>query len=368
MVPHGLTEADLITTCQLSQRDLDVAEIFSGKGTVAGAARRVGLTAVEFDIKRLPGITDSGHPATTEDILTKTGFLRACTLVGRVKEGGLVHFAPVCSSWLWLCMSVTKRKKSSRYAGDLQSTVVQQGNEITDAAAALFKLAHIRGCCCVLENPVRSVMFQYGSLVDCLAGIPLHYAVCPHCKFSTAPVGQRFSKKFKFMCNGPWVGQLRAVCDCQAGHLTLVRTRKAGGRRKVWGIPKLLLESAAYPPKLGEAIIQAWQSKKSARQENTGSSIRRSKVAKKSSARSQVPRSGSKVAGGKSLVKASTVRPAESKAKSKAKSNAKSKAKSKKCATIIEHITKTSSSSMQWWAHPVCDEGPPPRAWLCCSL
>jgi hypothetical protein len=173
--------------------------------------------------------------------------------------------------------------------GDLQSTVVQQGNAITDAAAALFKLAHIRGCCCVLENPVRSVMFQYGSLVDCLAGIPLHYAVCPHCKFSTAPVGQRFSKKFKFMCNGPWVGQLRAVCDCQAGHLTLVRTRKAGGRRKVWGIPKLLLESAAYPPKLGEAIIQAWQSKKSARQENTGSSIRRSKVAKKSSARSQVP-------------------------------------------------------------------------------
>ena len=366
MVPHGLTEADLITTCQLSQRDLDVAEIFSGKGTVAGAARRVGLTAVEFDIKRLPGITDSGHPATTEDILTKTGFLRACTLVGRVKEGGLVHFAPVCSSWLWLCMSVTKRKKSSRYVGDLQSTVVQQGNAITDAAAALFKLAHIRGCCCVLENPVRSVMFQYGSLVDCLAGIPLHYAVCPHCKFSTAPVGQRFSKKFKFMCNGPWVGQLRAVCDCQAGHLTLVRTRKAGGRRKVWGIPKLLLESAAYPPKLGEAIIQAWQSKKSARQENTGSSTRRSKVAKKSSARSQVPRSGSKVAGG--LVKASTVRPAKSKAKSKAKSNAKSKAKSKKCATIIEHLTKTSSSSMQWWAHPACDEGPPPRAWLCCSL
>ena len=134
MVPHGLTEADLMEACKLYQRDLDVAEIFSGKGTVAGAARRVGLTAVEFDIKRLPGITDSGHPATTEDILTKTGFLRACTLVGRVKEGGLVHFAPVCSSWLWLCMSVTKRQKSSRYVGDLQSTVVQQGNAITDAA------------------------------------------------------------------------------------------------------------------------------------------------------------------------------------------------------------------------------------------
>ena len=350
MVPHGLTEADLITTCQLSQRDLDVAEIFSGKGTVAGAARRVGLTAVEFDIKRLPGITDSGHPATTEDILTKTGFLRACTLVGRVKEGGLVHFAPVCSSWLWLCLSQTKRQRSSRYGGDLQSKLVQEGNSIADAAAVLFKLAHSRGVSVTLENPARSFMFQYGPLVDCLAGIPLHYAVCPHCKFSTAPVGQRFSKKFKFMCNGPWVGQLRAVCDCQAGHLTLVRTRDAGGRRKVWGIPKLLHASAAYPPKLGEAIIQAWQSRESASQE-TDSSIRRSKVAK-SSARSQVPRSGSKVAGGKSRVKASTVRPAVSKAKSR-------------CA-IRQHTGKTPSSSMQWWARPACDEGP--RAWLCCSL
>ena len=354
MIPHGLTEADLLEECKPYQRDLDVAEIFSGKGTVAGAARRVGLTAVEFDIKRLPGITDSGHPASTEDILTKTGFLRACTLVGRVKEGGLVHFAPVCSSWLWLCMSVTKRKKSSRYVGDLQSTVVQQGNAITDAAAALFKLAHIRGCCCVLENPVRSVMFHYGSLVDCLAGIPLHYAVCPHCKFSTAPVGQRFSKKFKFMCNAAWVCQLRAVCDCQAGHLTLVRTRDEGGRRKVWGNPKLLQTSAAYPPKLGEAIIQAWQSRDSASHQETDSIIRRSTVAR-SSARSQAPRSGSRVAGGKSRVKASTMLPPVSKVKN-----------SKKC-PIREWTGEMPSLSVQWWARPACDEGPL-RAWLRCSL
>ena len=93
MVPHGLTHADLIEACIQQQRDLDVAEIFSGRGAVARAARRVGLKAAEYDIIRLPGITDSGDPATTEDILTKAGFLRACTLVGRLVMVVVVHVA-----------------------------------------------------------------------------------------------------------------------------------------------------------------------------------------------------------------------------------------------------------------------------------
>ena len=361
MVPHGLTHADLIETCIHQQRDLDVVEIFSGRGAVARAARRVGLKAAEYDIIRLPGITDSGDPATTEDILTKAGFLRACTLVGRVKDGGLVHFAPVCSSWLWLCMSQTKRRPTSRYVGDLQSKVVQVGNAIADAAAVLFKLAHTIGLSVTLENPVRSVMFKYGSLVDCLADIPLHYAVCPHCKFSTAPAGTRFSKKFKFMCNGAWVCQLNAVCNCQAGHVKLIKTRDEGCRRKVWGIPKLLHESAAYPPKLGEAIIQAWQSNESAsRQYDTEPSTRCSKVVR-SSARSQLSQSGSHVAARTSRVIARTMRPPVVASKA---------AKKSKCVVRQIDAMPSSSTAMQWWARPACDdEGPqPPRAWLSCAL
>ena len=365
--PHGLTLVDLIETCTQQQRDLDVAEIFSGRGTVARAARRVGLKAVEYDIVRLPGITDTGDPATTEDILTKAGFLRACTIVGRVKEGGLVHFAPVCSSWLWLCMSRTKRRPTSRYVGDLQSKVVQVGNGIADAAAILFKLAHRRGVSVTLENPARSVMFKYGSLVDCLEDIPLHYAVCPHCRFSTAPAGKRFSKKFKFMCNAAWIYRLRAVCNCQAGHMKLIKTRHEGGRRKVWGIPKLLQESAAYPPKLGEAIIKAWQSRESANHQ-TESSIRRRSTVTRSSARSQFPPSGSKVP---AIIKSRVVAPTMCLPVVEA-STAKKKKKSK--CTIVRRectdVTPSSSTARQWWACPTCDdEGPQlPRTWLACSL
>ena len=86
MVPHGLTEADLITACQLYQRDLDVAEIFSGKGTVAGAARRVGLKAVEFDISVFPE-SQTPRPCDDRRHLDK-GWLPPSLHTCRSREGG----------------------------------------------------------------------------------------------------------------------------------------------------------------------------------------------------------------------------------------------------------------------------------------
>jgi len=99
-----------------TQRDLDVVELWSGAGHIAGAARESGHVAAEFDIERIPGHTNVAGP-TSEDITTKGGFRRALRLVLRLRAGGL----------LWM---------ASNFGGDTSYLPVEQGNYM--AMVAMF--------------------------------------------------------------------------------------------------------------------------------------------------------------------------------------------------------------------------------------
>ena len=65
-------------------RDLECAELFAGVGAVAAAATELGFRIMTYDIKRIPGITE-----TNEDITTPEGFKTATTLVMRLTTGAL---------------------------------------------------------------------------------------------------------------------------------------------------------------------------------------------------------------------------------------------------------------------------------------
>ena len=54
------------------------------------------LQALPFDKDRVPGETED-----TEDITSRVGFLRALGYDMRLKIGGLLHMAPVCSSFVF---------------------------------------------------------------------------------------------------------------------------------------------------------------------------------------------------------------------------------------------------------------------------
>ena len=94
----GLTVSSVLDSAS-EQRNLDVAELWSGVEAIVSAARVAGLTAEPFDKFRVPGVTDTDDPDTTEDILLEAGFRRALRLVLRLRPGGLLWMAPVCSSW-----------------------------------------------------------------------------------------------------------------------------------------------------------------------------------------------------------------------------------------------------------------------------
>lgn len=259
----GCSVAEVLREHADLYRDLDVVELWSGVGAIAEAAREAGFAAVEFDINRVPGTTDTDRPAETENILLEPGFKRALELTMRLRPGGILWMAPVCSSWVFLSLSRTKRKRGTRYEGNMGCRAVREGNEMARIAAFLYKVAHARGATPVLENPPSSTLFLYGPLVDSLAAVDAerHTAVCPHCAFSAARVGRRFGKKFKFMSTAAWVRKLARKCKCPGRkHIKLVKEKFVDGKRKATGCQALLRESAAYPKPLGRAVIQAWQS------------------------------------------------------------------------------------------------------------
>ena len=260
----GLTLASALERCGGLPRDLEVVELWSGVGAVARAARKVGAAAQEFDINRVPGATDTDDPELTENILLEAGFLRALSLAMRLRKGGLLWMAPVCASWVFLCISRTKRHKAARYEGNVGCASVRDGNQMACMAALLYSVAFARGVDVVLENPSSSTIFMYGPLVDVLAAIgpdKKSTAVCPHCAHSNAQMGSRYGKKFKFLGTADWIVQLARKCKCPGRqHVKLVTESFRDGVRKVTGRSAFLKDSAAYPAQLGRAIIAAWQS------------------------------------------------------------------------------------------------------------
>ena len=261
LIIFGLTISSVLDSAS-DQRDLDVVELWSGVGAIVAAATAAGFMAMPFDKFRTKGVTDTADPDTTEDILLEAGFRKALSLVLRLRPGGLLWMAPVCSSWIFLNLRNTKRTtvRGKRFGGNLKYLPVQHGNRMAEMAAFLFLVAVSRGVHAVVENPASSMMFNYETFaLACGLWSKCFWAVLAHCRFSTARYGSRLGKKFKLMCSHGWVLQLACRCTCPGRkHQRLSTEKTVGGKRRVTGLKQALKDSAAYPPKMGIAVIQAW--------------------------------------------------------------------------------------------------------------
>ena len=255
----GLSVQDVLDNRELAfqARDLDCAELWSGVGSVHQAAQDSGWASAPFDKARVNG---PGAPA--EDILTQTGFLNAVRIVLRLRAGGLLWMAPVCSSFLFLNLKNTQRRRASGYMGNSAYLPVKEGNAMARTAAFLMALAKARAVEAVLENPACSLMFKYTPVRRALKAMKVHYAVATRCSFATEPLGQRVKKPYKFAATGSWISQLRAPCTCPGGRhtrLAVTKLSRDGRKTHITGNRKALRDSAAYPPPLGKAIVQAWE-------------------------------------------------------------------------------------------------------------
>ena len=90
----GLALADALPSLADTVCDLDLVDIFSGKESIATAAKQKGLASVGFDKAGVLGVTDAAFGACSEDICSKAGFQHAVRLVGRLRKGGLLQCEP----------------------------------------------------------------------------------------------------------------------------------------------------------------------------------------------------------------------------------------------------------------------------------
>ena len=110
----------------ISNRNLDLVDLFAGQARITRWAFCSGLNAITMDK------TYSDHM----DILELVGLALTVLLVLRNKENGIGSAGPQCSSWVWLNRKVTKRS-SQNPLSDSSVKYVRDGNNVSNSMALL---------------------------------------------------------------------------------------------------------------------------------------------------------------------------------------------------------------------------------------
>ena len=164
----GMTVASILEEADNSNitRDLDVVELWSGVGRVAGAGRARGYRVATFDIEDDP----------SQDLTTLDGFRKALRLVLRLVPGGLLWMGVQCSSWVWLNVKNTKRSLMNLW-GDDSYPATRLGNIMIKAAGIYLLVGTARDVHWAVENPPGFLF----TLLDIICLRFIRGAWCKYC-------------------------------------------------------------------------------------------------------------------------------------------------------------------------------------------
>ena len=237
-----------------SERDLDLVELWSGVGSIAGSAVESGFTVRCFDLHRVPGVTDCPG-LEQEDITTKQGFEAALALVLGIRPGGLLHLAPECSSFAFP-NSARHKRRIGQEMGDTSYGPVACGNLMGVIALFLAIVAMCRGVHVSLENPPGSMYFNMIEQMCPQFVSHMVSHIVHRCAYDRSPE-PRIAKKYKWLATGSWVHCLSLACRCKGEHRQL-GYRHGENAEKWTGLRAELTESGAYPKELGSRLVAAW--------------------------------------------------------------------------------------------------------------
>lgn len=235
----------MLDIAESAARNVDVAEIFCGVGSVWRAGASLGLNCQGFD----KDISEEMN------VLTTTGLEAAVRLVASVREGGLVMISPDCGSFCGLCTAQTQRCAGNP-SGNESREKVRNGNVMATVAVMLLVLAWVRDSVPLLENPSGNFFWSFPPVVQVFQHIPMWKAILCRCRFSS---GNGPKKPFCLAGPAPWVEELNFPCNHSKEHEKLAKVEYKDGKKQVNGKRILLKQSGSYPPKMGRVIIQVWR-------------------------------------------------------------------------------------------------------------
>ena len=213
---------------------IDALGMFAGRKVVTRGLRVLGYCAVAFERRDDPQM----------DFLTPKGFLQATCLALSLRNKGFLLAAPVCSSWVWLSRSVTRRSTVFPLGLGNNTQCVAEGNEMVAKLVVLLLIVQAFDCFWVLEQPSGSLLQLHPRMQYIISRYDIKRSFWCMADFGAATL-----KPTWLYSNA----SLRALAEYRVARREcrgkLVRNAKdiKTGRIKVTGVKSKLKESQAYP-------------------------------------------------------------------------------------------------------------------------
>ena len=125
---------------------LDGVEFFAGCGAVTSAFVGAGFKVLGYELLKDPS---------SMDLLSPEGLGLALGVALRIRRGGYCHFAPVCSTWVWMSRWSTGRTEIAPLG---EAATCHDANVMTSRVILLVYILIARGVWVTLEQPTSSLM------------------------------------------------------------------------------------------------------------------------------------------------------------------------------------------------------------------
>ncbi len=245
MVALHLTFPMMVELAETQAKTADVAEIFCGVGSICKAGVALGYCCEGFDKEMDQDM----------NVFCAAGLEKVVKMVGRIKPGGLLWLSPDCSSFCGLCIAQTERSLQNP-EGNQSRTCVTNGNYMAQVSMMLFVLGWMLGAHPVLENPAGNWIWKLPCVTQVFRCIAITRTSLCRCRFSS---GFRPKKAFGLAGTATWVELLNFPCNHSQPHQKLASIKMKNGKVQINGKQNALKQSASYPLKMGQKVIEIWR-------------------------------------------------------------------------------------------------------------
>jgi len=224
---------------------LDAVEGFAGEAAITKSLRSHCLLAVAYDYK---------YDAVLQNILNPYGYVFLLSLVLRLGPLGVMWLAVVCSSWVWVSRSSTKRS-FVKPMGEESHVSVKQSNVMVSRATILIYICEALSLLWFLEQPSTSLMILHKRFQELLKFLSSKKKKVWSTRVWLGLFGAESPKPLNIYSNEPCVAHLnkhQTQVHLPPSGQDVMYTRNENG--KMTGVPDMLKASQTYTPGFGRAV------------------------------------------------------------------------------------------------------------------
>ncbi len=196
------------------------------------------------------------------DFMTDEGIFHAIALARRLKPvTGLQTFATVCSTWVWISRSSTRRSRQN-VLGNQWIDNVAKANAMVSRMCLLICFLSARFISWILEQPASSLMVHHPrmrqikefSKVESGAGLSEFHEV----KTSMGAFGAATRKPSKLYSSEKWIAKLERSIPAGFRPDPQLQTSTVDAFGGVTG-GRDLQATQAYPDRYGQELLRVWR-------------------------------------------------------------------------------------------------------------